>query len=88
MPITNLNLLLPSQVKEPRVGGKALADSLLTLKNGKLAGALGPVEKLDVRWRKPGARAAKHGPRCWKRRRRTLRCNTMTARRLPAPRWY
>src|SRR5262249_54850615 len=56
-PITNLELTLPNNVKEVRVGTKAVADSLLTLNGAKLAGPIGPVEKLDVRWLKPGATA-------------------------------
>jgi hypothetical protein len=55
--ITNLNLALPDNVKDVRVGGKPFADAWLTLKNGELAGPLGPIEKLDVKWRKPGAGA-------------------------------
>jgi hypothetical protein len=54
--ITMLDLTLPENVKDVRVGGKPWTDDRnLTLKNSELAGGLGPVDKLDVKWRKPGA---------------------------------
>jgi hypothetical protein len=55
--ITTLDLTLPEGARDVRVGGKPFADALLTFKNAQLAGPLGPgaVEKLDVKWRKPGA---------------------------------
>ena len=56
-PLTKLDLMLPDNIKDVRVGGKPPTDGYLTLKNGQLAGPLGPLDKLDVKWRKPGTPA-------------------------------
>ena len=53
--ITNLKMALPENAKDVRVGGKPFGDALLTFKSGELAGPLGPVDKLDLKWRRPGA---------------------------------
>jgi hypothetical protein len=59
--ITTLDLTLPPDVKDVRFAGKSLTDPLLpsplTFKGGQLAGPLGSVDKLDIKWRKPGAAA-------------------------------
>jgi hypothetical protein len=49
--ITALELELPADAREPRVGGKPLAETLLTLKEGRLSGPLGPLDKLSVTWK-------------------------------------
>jgi hypothetical protein len=54
--ITNLDLDLPANVKDPRIGGRSLSDPQLvglSLKNHHLGGSLGlgAVDKLDLVWK-------------------------------------
>jgi hypothetical protein len=49
--ITLLELELPADVREVRVGGKPVTETLLTLKEGRLAGPLGPIDKLELTWK-------------------------------------
>jgi hypothetical protein len=56
--VTTLELDLPAGAREVRVGGKALAETLLALKDNRLSGGLGPAEKLDLSWRGAGAAAS------------------------------
>jgi hypothetical protein len=50
---TSLELELPAQVKEKdlRVHDQGLGGTLLTYKNGQLAGLLGAADKLDLSWK-------------------------------------
>jgi hypothetical protein len=57
--ITSLELDLPANAKDVRVGGRPASDPLpagLGLKNQHLGGGLGPapVDKLDLVWKEPG----------------------------------
>lgn len=56
--ITTLELELPAGAREVRLGTKPLADTLLSMKDNKLSGGLGPAEKLDLSWRGAGAAAS------------------------------
>ncbi len=56
--ITTLELELPAGAREIRLGGKPLAESLLSLQGNRLSGGLGPVEKLELAWRGAGAAAS------------------------------
>ncbi len=48
--VTTIDLELPVGVRDVRVGGKLIADTLLTHSNRKLVGGIGPAEKLDLTW--------------------------------------
>jgi hypothetical protein len=58
--VTELKLELPNKVKDVRLGGRPLADTLLTLKGAQLAGSLGAADKLELSWN--GAHAAGPAP--------------------------
>src|SRR5206468_2640574 len=51
-------LELPAGARDVRLGGKAIAETLLTLRNNQLSGGLGPAEKLELSWRPAHAAAA------------------------------
>jgi hypothetical protein len=48
--VTTLELDLPADARAPRLGGKDLAETSLTFKNGKVDGPLGSTDKLDLNW--------------------------------------
>jgi hypothetical protein len=48
--VTTIDLELPDKVRDVRLGGKLIADTLLTLSKSKLTGGLGPAEKLELTW--------------------------------------
>jgi hypothetical protein len=48
--VTTLELDLPADARAPRLGGKDLAETSLTFKNGKVEGPLGATDKLDLTW--------------------------------------
>ncbi|MFO0879013.1 MAG: hypothetical protein U0840_16845 [Gemmataceae bacterium] len=49
--ITTLELDLPAGSRDLRVGGKPVADTLLTFRNNQVTGGLGAVGRLDLAWR-------------------------------------
>ena len=60
------NMELPPDARSPRLGGKDLTETSLTLKNGHIDGPLGPADKLDLSWQgapPPGVGPASDGPR-------------------------
>jgi hypothetical protein len=56
--VTTLELDLPPGARDVRVGGRPWGETLVVLKNNRLAGGLGPTDKLDVTWRVPSSAAA------------------------------
>lgn len=48
--ITKIDVELPQKVRDVRLGGKPLADTVPKLAGNKLTGALGPAEKLELTW--------------------------------------
>jgi hypothetical protein len=56
--VTTLELELPAGARDARLAGVPVAETLVVLKNNRLAGSLGPTDKLDLTWRVPAAGAA------------------------------
>jgi hypothetical protein len=52
--VTTLDLGLPAEARDARVGGRPVAETLLTLKDDRLAGGLAPADRrLEVSWKTP-----------------------------------
>jgi hypothetical protein len=56
--VTTLDLELPKGCTDLRIGGQLLARTLLTLKDTKLTGGLGPVDRLDITYKEARPLAA------------------------------
>lgn len=55
---TRLELEVPPNIREVRLGGKPLGESLLKLDKNQLTGSLGAIDKLDLVWRSNQATSA------------------------------
>jgi hypothetical protein len=56
--MTRLELDLPGGVRDVRIGGKPLAETLVKHRNNQLAGPLGAAERLDLSWKPAQAPSA------------------------------